>query len=128
MAYNPNLYMPYGQQSFAQPNWAYQPTQATEQPINGLVSVTGIDGAKAYPLPPNSSMPLFDKDSDTLYVVTSDGAGFKTVKEFGFAPKEPQEQAQPVGYVSQEDFDALAARVAQLEPKPRTRKAASDGE
>lgn len=64
MAYNPSLYMPYQTGVPApmyQPN-SWIPTQfSTMQPVNGLVSVTGIDGAKAYQLPPNSAMPLFDK-------------------------------------------------------------------
>lgn len=128
MAYNPNVYMP--QYSGYQPmNWSYQPQVTTAQPINGLVSVTGVEGAKAYQLPPNSSMPLFDKDSDIMYVKTTDGAGFPTVKAFRFEPIENAE-TQAVDYVPREEFDALAAKVAELSaPKTtRTRKAVSDAE
>ena len=112
-----------------QPNWYYQPTQATVQPINGLVSVTGIEGAKAYQLPPNSSMPLFDKDDDVLYVKTTDAAGYPTVRAFRFSPMEQIEaKVVSVESVTREEFDELAAKVAALAPKPRTRKAANDGE
>ena len=58
MAYNANLYNPY-YSAYSYPQSAYQP-QSFAQPVNGLVSVTGIEGAKAYQLPPNSAMPLFD--------------------------------------------------------------------
>lgn len=124
------MYMPqYGgyHQQVPQPNWYYQPT--TTQPINGLVSVTGIEGAKAYQLPPNSSMPLFDKDNDILYVKTTDAAGYPTVRAFRFSPLE-QIEAKVVSAesVSREEFEELAAKVAALSPKPRTRKAANDGE
>lgn len=56
MAYNPQMYMPNSYQYGYQPNWGYQPSQMNAQPVNGLVSVTGIDGAKAYQLPPNSNV------------------------------------------------------------------------
>lgn len=126
MAYNPSIYQPYGQQQ----SWMYQPTQT--QPVNGLVSVTGIEGAKAYQLPPNSAMPLFDSNDDVLYLKTTDGAGFPTVKAFSFSPiEQPQPQAD---YATrdelakfEEKLDEVMAKLDAL-PKPRTRKAATDGE
>lgn len=138
MAYNPNMYMPQPMTApmvapVVQPNWAYQPTQTTTQPVNGLVSVTGMDGARAYQLPPNSSMPLFDKDSDILYVKTTDGAGFPTVRAFRFEPMEQEKAAAP-DYVPREEFDALVERVNGLTPAAtkatttRTRKAAENAE
>lgn len=131
MAYNPNMYYPqysgYHQQMTAPQSWYYQP--ATTQPVNGLVSVTGIEGAKAYQLPPNSSMPLFDKDNDILYVKTTDAAGYPTVRAFRFSPVEQIEaKVVSVESVTREEFDELAAKVAALAPKQRTRKAANDGE
>lgn len=113
MAYNPNMYMPqYGYNQHPM-NWSYQPQVA--QPINGLVSVTGIEGAKAYQLPPNSSMPLFDGNQDLLYVKTTDAAGYPTIKTFRF---EPMENAQPTqeqaDYVSRTEFEALAEQVREL--------------
>ena len=129
MAYNPNLYNPYGQ---PQPYSWYQPTQTmasaqtAAQPVNGLVSVTGIEGAKAYQLPPNSSMPLFDNDNDILYLKTTDAGGFPTIKSFRFEAMD-QEPEQKTEYATKADLEALVARIDEITPKPRTRKA-SDGE
>lgn len=125
MAYNPNMYMP--QYSGYSQNWMYTPS--TTQPVNGLVSVTGIEGAKAYQLPPNSSMPLFDGNSDLMYVKTTDAAGYPTIRTFRFEPVE-QDPAPQADYVSRSDFDALVARVEELAaPKTRsTRKAVQDAE
>jgi len=136
MAYNPNLYAPYTPMvSQTTPTWYYPPApttaQATGQPVNGLVSVTGIEGARAYQLPPNSKMPLFDQDADVLYLKTTDAAGYPTVKAFRFEPIETQEPS--AGYVTREDFDALVERVDRLTPaatkttRTVSRKA-SDGE
>lgn len=126
MAYNPNLYNPYGQ------TWGQQSWQMPTQPVNGLVSVTGMEGAKAYQMPPNSSMPLFDGDSDILYLKTTDAAGYPTIRTFRFEPMEVSDtQPAAADYVPRSEFEELARKVdglAKPEPKPRQRKAASDGE
>ena len=114
MAYNPNIYLP---QYYPQANWSYQPQAVTSQPINGLVSVTGIEGAKAYQLPPNSSMPLFDGNQDLMYVKTTDAAGYPTIKTFKFEPVDAgpiEVKAEPVDYVPRSEFDALLSRVKEL--------------
>lgn len=116
--------MPYAPNAMYNPGYnAYQ--QPMQQPINGLVSVTGIDGAKAYQLPPNSSMPLFDANSDTMYLKTTDGAGFPTIKEFTFAPKETV-QEPAADYVPRSEFDELAKKVEELtnakQPVSRTKQ------
>ncbi len=133
MAYNPSLYNPYGQSqpySWGQPTWSYVPQTTTAQPVNGLVSVTGMEGARAYPMPPNSSMPLFDNDNDLLYVKTTDSAGYPTIKTFRFEPMEPIEaNIVEAEYVPRSEFDELVEQVRKLVEKPtRTRRAASDGE
>ena len=142
MAYNPMMYLPQGYQPYqvgpaapmSQPSWSYNLQQTTAQPVNGLVSVTGIEGAKAYQLPPNSSMPLFDADADVLYVKTTDAGGFPTVRAFRFEPVEDPIEVVPVSpdYVTREDFQALMEKVdalASSAPRStRTRKVADDGE
>lgn len=57
---------------------------APQQPVSGLTRVTGIDGAKAYQMPPNSVVALFDDASDIFYVKSTDGAGFPTIRTFEF--------------------------------------------
>ena len=133
MAYNPNMYMPY-QTGLPAPmyqpnNWMANQTSAV-QPINGLISVTGIEGARAYQLPPNSSMPLFDQNNDILYLKTTDAAGYPTVKTFRFEPYEQQIEVKALpDYVSHSEFDALAAKVDELlQTRTRTRKAVTNGE
>lgn len=115
MAYSANIYSPYAPQQFQptvpQPIWGYQ----AGQPINALVSVTGLEGAKAYQLPPNSSIALFDGNADLMYVKTTDAAGYPTIRTFRFEPVE-QAPAPQADYVSREDFDALVKRVEELSP------------
>ena len=40
-----------------------------------LIRVTGIDGAKAYQMRPNSAVALFDGAEDIFYLKSTDGAG-----------------------------------------------------
>ena len=43
-----------------------------------------MDGAKAFQMPPNSVVALFDDSSDIFYVKSTDGAGFPTIRIFDF--------------------------------------------
>lgn len=58
--------------------------QTIEQPINNLIRVTGIEGAKAYQMPANSTVALFDNNDDYMYIKTTDGAGFPSIRIFKF--------------------------------------------
>lgn len=70
-----------------------------------LIRVTGMEGAKAYQMPPNSVVPLFDANNDIMYVKSTDGAGFPTIRTFAFQPIE-NEQEPEQQYVTREEFDA----------------------
>ena len=114
---NPYVPQPMGQQ-FA----PYQPQgymtagtspmlaqQQQQQPIHGFVYVTGVDGAKAYQMPPNSEMPLFDStgERDRMYIKTTDGAGFPTLipcKVIRLTEPEAQPESE---YVTRDELDRI---------------------
>lgn len=81
--------------------------QQPVQPRDGLIRVTGMDGARAYQLPPNSAVALFDGGQDVFYVKTTDGAGFPTIKAFSFVPLQEQQTAPAQEYVTRAEFDQL---------------------
>jgi hypothetical protein len=141
MAYDPNLYMPYGRQGFPQqgfqqpmagfqqPAWV-QPNQM-QQPYDARVRVNGRNGADAYWMPPDSHAILLDEGEDILYYKTTDSAGYPSVREFDLVPRTGKPKGEPpADYVTRADFDALAAKVEALAaPKTaRARKAAENGE
>ena len=77
--------------------------QPPPQPRDGLIRVTGMEGARAYQMLPNSAVALFDGGQDVFYVKTTDGAGFPTIRAYSF-------QAQAMGasdYVTRAEFDQL---------------------
>ena len=92
----------------------YQPYQQSYQaPINLLTRVTGIEGARAYQMPPNSVVPLFDGGEDIFYVKSTDGAGFPTIRAFRFEEIQ-QQPAQQADYVTHEEFAALSQKMDRL--------------
>lgn len=98
-----------------QNNTPIMPASMTQpQPIKGLIRVTGIEGARAYQMPPDSVMPLFDADTDVMYVKTTDGAGFPTIRSFRFTPIEDAPQPEAVDYVTRKEFEELQEQIKEL--------------
>ena len=119
MAYNPNLYNHYGQQ----PSWIPTPAVAAQQPINGFVRASGKEGAAAFAMPPNSSMPIFDDTENILYIKTTDAAGFQTIKECDVIPRDSAKTDSKDGPVTRAEFESLKRQVEQLaSQRPRNRK------
>lgn len=76
-----------------------------EQP-QALIRVNGIDGAKAYQMPANSTVALFDSNNDIMYVKTTDGAGFPSIRTFSFSEiKQDTTQEIKQDYISREEFE-----------------------
>lgn len=99
----PNFYQPPYQQPMQ-----YQ--SARTQPENNLIRVTGLDGAKAYQMGPNSTVALFDAGEDLMYVKTTDGAGFPTIQVFRFEPVTNTAEASPE-FISRNEFENFKAEV-----------------
>ena len=53
-----------------------------------IQTVKGIAGARAFVIPPSSSVVLMDTDSSVFYVKTTDANGLETVKAYEFSEKE----------------------------------------
>ena len=78
------------------------PQQITQNPIR----VNGIEGAKAYQMSANSTVALFDSNEDIMYIKTTDGAGFPSIRTFSFTEvKEQNKPIQQVDYISREEFE-----------------------
>ena len=78
-----------------------------------LIRVTGMEGAKAYQMGPNSCVPLFDSDNDIMYIKSTDGAGFPTVRAFSFSPMEDvHEQARD--YVTRAELEEFERSIREM--------------
>ena len=97
MMYNPAL-MPYLGMP-AQPH-----TQQLQK--QEVVKVNGENGARSYQIGANSSALLLDESGAIVWLVTTDGAGYKTVSPFDISP---HEEAPAPNYAD------LESRIANLE-------------
>ena len=77
-----------------------------QQPRQEVVKVNGENGARAFPLGANSSALLLDESGTIVRLVTTDGAGYKTVAPFDITPHE----AAP-----EPNYNDLESRVTALE-------------
>lgn len=91
-------YNPYGFMQQSQPQ--VQPTQ--------VVRVNGENGARAYQIGANSSALLLDESGLMIWLVTSDGAGYKSVSAYDITPH----QATPAP-----DYGTLESRLQTVEKK-----------
>lgn len=77
-----------------------------QQITQNLIRVNGIEGAKAYQMPANSTVALFDTNEDIMYVKTTDGAGFPIIRTFSFTEiKEDTKVSQNTDYISRQEFE-----------------------
>ena len=79
-----------------------QSTLAPQQ----VVRVNGENGARAFQIGANSSALLLDESGLMVWLVTTDGAGYKTVAPYDIVPH----QAAPAP-----DYEALEERIKRLE-------------
>ena len=71
-----------------------------------VVEVTGRAGADAYQLGPDSSILLLDNTAPIVWLVKTDGAGYKTVSAYDIKPHET---------VPAPDYGSLEDRIKRLE-------------
>ena len=112
MAYQPASYLPSTGYNIQYP--LYPSEYSGQQPVNSITSVTGIDGAKAYKLPPSSIVALFDRDDDVFYLKATDDAGFATIRTFKFEEVPDPSMPSSESFVSRTEFDQLSAKLDKL--------------
>ena len=113
----------YPQPATPAPTYYSPVAQIPQQITPGLIQVTGMEGAKAYPLAPASVAALFDADRDVMYIKRTDAGGYPTIQAYSFTPL--QETALPAAtdYVTREEFNKLKEMIdrgIQSVPKPES--------
>lgn len=97
---------------FASQYQPYMPQQSSFQPWGQtpqrqeIVRVNGENGARAYQMAPNSSAMLLDESAPLVWLVQTDGAGYKTATPYTISPY----QSQPAP-----DYNSLDERIRRLE-------------
>lgn len=97
--YNPNQYLPqYGA--------AMSGVGAAQAQRYEIIRVTGENGARAFQMAPNSAAILMDETAPLVWLVQTDGAGYKTVTPYKIELYKPEAPA---------DVQSLEARIKRLE-------------
>ena len=84
----------------------YLGMQPFQRPKQEVVKVNGENGARAFPMSANSSALLLDESGTIVWLVTTDGAGYKSVSPFDISPHE--QAPEP-------DYGNLESRIKRLE-------------
>lgn len=87
-----------------------QPTQSKEE----VVKVNGRAGADAYLLGPNSSALLLDQTAPIVWLVQTDGAGYKNLVPYDISPHKEEEPRN--------ELKELEDRIAKLEETVNARQ------
>ena len=94
----------FGQQMPGQYMQQGMPQQAV--PAQQVVRVNGENGARTFQIGANSSALLLDESGTMVWLVTSDGAGYKTVQAYDISPHQAAQAP---------DYGGLENRIKRLE-------------
>ena len=122
MAYN--NYFPMGYQQYYPQMQGVQniPQQNQPQQNNGIIWVQGEAGAKSYLVAPNSTVTLWDTESETIYIKSADASGMPNMKVLdytirGNAVERTSNIPMQNGFATKDDLDALRADFNALKAK-----------
>lgn len=133
--YRPTYYEPAQQNTMGQFNQQFQqpmaqPMQNAQipiqgQPTNDFLWVLNENEATSYPVAPNNTVTLWDKNLPTIYIKSVNAQGIPSMRILDFtertatAPKTPSTPSfnSPNNFVTLDSFNALEAKFAALEGK-----------
>ena len=119
---NPN--MQNNQQFQQMPMQAPTPFIQT-QPTNDMLFVLNENEASAYPVAPNNSVVLWDKNNKTFYIKTANAQGVPSMQIYDFAERTEKPQNEPTEhkctcgdkFITKEEFNALKGKFYDLQAK-----------
>ena len=131
--YRPTYYEPAQQNPMGQFNQQYQQPMSQQmqqapmqtQPTNDFLWVLNENEATSYPVAPNNTVTLWDKNLPTIYIKSVNAQGVPSMRILDFterltnAPKTPSTATfdLPNNFVTIDSFNALETKFAALEGK-----------
>lgn len=103
-----------------QPQPQVQQQQQAQQSSPYMTWVQGIEGAKAYHVAPDTTIPLWDSEAMTVYIKSADKGGMPSMRIIDYTirddnPQPPaivtKEESEPVDYVTHKELSLLEARL-----------------
>ena len=102
--YQPMMYQPQVQQVQQPVQQVVQ--QPTQQPVqnNPMIWVQGETGAKSYLLAPNTTLPLWDSERQSIYLKSTDASGMPSMKILDYTIRDTTVNKAPISQESSSDF------------------------
>ena len=120
MAYN--NYFPMGyQQYYPQQNNMMQQNNQAPQQNNSIIWVQGEAGAKSYLVAPNSTVTLWDTESETIYIKSADASGMPNMKVLDYKIRGNAVETVNIpmqnGFATKDDLNALRDELTALKAR-----------
>ena len=96
------------------------PQQAQTQ--NPLIWVQGEAGAKSYLVAPNSTVTLWDSESQTIYIKSADATGMPSIRTLDYTIRGTAEAQPAVDYATKDDVSALRSELDALKKSLKEKK------
>lgn len=86
----------------------YQPVQQPQQ--NGIIWVQGEAGAKSYLVAPNTTVQLWDSESQTIYLKSADASGMPSFKILDYTIREAKNQPNNAPVIADKEIRTYATK------------------
>lgn len=118
MAYSGFYSSPY--QPYTQPT--YQPQMPQNQVNTGVIWIQGEAAAKSYLTAPNTTVVLFDSESQTIYLKSADATGLPSMRILDYTIRDQKPQSgvfdKPAeNYATRSEIDALRAEIKEIQAR-----------
>lgn len=121
MAYNNYFPMGYQQYYPQQNNMMQQQNSQAPQQNNSIIWVQGEAGAKSYLVAPNSTVTLWDTESETIYIKSADASGMPNMKVLDYKIRGNAVETASIpmqnGFATKDDLNALRDELTALKAR-----------
>lgn len=133
MAYPfPATYQPYypQYQQNMNPVPQIQPQQSAQQMNNGLIWIQGIEAAKSYMVAPNTTVALWDSESQTVYLKSADASGMPSMRILDYEIREDAHRNHRTGsesdFATKSEVSAIQKQIDEIRANISRRKGGAD--
>ena len=86
---------------------------------NSLTWVQGIEAAKAWYVAPNTTVALWDSETQAIYLKSADASGMPSMKILDYTLRATESHAERIedkkaDYLTRADFDAILGQISDL--------------
>ena len=122
------------QQPVVQQQQSVVPQQQSVVQNTGIIWIQGEAGAKSYLVAPNTTVQLWDSESQTIYLKSADASGMPSMKVIDYTIRGAESANKDIlipdnNFIGREEFDslkrkleALQSELEQLKPRKENRK------